>query len=231
MPIFQSAGAPPWTWLAANSGTRRTMTYVRHDISLTRGDHFFYGIPGEIVNDVVLRRDILASNYIYRFDYDSPGLRVRRLAIIQMSTQNGLPGLAMLSQGTAKVSIQKAQAYLCQGAVHLDITWAGVQKLMQSAGVFVHGISTQGQQVFVADRDLLEGYLPLDVVPSGVTISETRVINTTPDNPAVSEIRLGVYSRVNGERFTATQDTGVRWDGDEVVIPVGATGTSQSCDQ
>ena len=220
MPLFQRADIPAWTWIAAIRGLQRDTTYVRHDISLTRGERYFYGIPGPTINDTVLRAKILASNYIYRFDYDSPGLRVRRLAILEKDPAHSPLILASFSENDARVSLRAAQAASCQAVVTVDLTWADVEGLTQPAGVFVHGLDAQNQQVAVADRDLVDGYLPLEMVPNGVVVTETRIITAPLTVASMTQLRVGVYNRVNGQRFTATQANGTAWDGDEVVLPI-----------
>ena len=139
IPIFQSADIPAWTWIYTVSGTRRETTYVRHDISLTRGDRYYYGIPGATINDTVLREKLLAANYIYRFDYDAPGLRARRLAIVQADTLDQASALALFAQGAAQTRLQAAQATACGSTVRANLVWAGITGLSNPTGVFVHG--------------------------------------------------------------------------------------------
>lgn len=220
MPIFQSDNIPAWTWLATVSGTRRDTSYVRHNISLTRGTHFVYGIPGPIVNDIALRQAILASNYIYRFDYDSPGLRARRLAVIG-NDRTSAPPLARFEQGALDVALRQAKATMCEQFVALDLTWSDVRDVHQPLGVFVHGIDHLGQQAIVADRDLLEGYLPLDQVPADRVITETRRIELPSGIAPLKEFQIGVYLRANGNRLTTLRADGSAWVGDAVNVPLG----------
>ena len=80
--------------------------------------------------------------------------------------------------------------------------------------------NAQNNQVAVADRDLIDGYLPLEMVPAGVAITETRMITSAQGTAPVTQLRIGLYNRVNGERFSAVQSNGQGWDGNEVVIAV-----------
>ncbi|MCL4504613.1 MAG: hypothetical protein M1140_01120 [Chloroflexi bacterium] len=220
MPIFQNANIPSWSWLASISGTRRNMTYLRHDISLTRGDHYMYGIGGQTsVNDEVVRASILKSNLIYRFDYDAPGVRAQRLAVIHTGTAGTNP-LAVFSDASMSVAINGAHASLCSNNIRFDLTWSDVRGMSQPAGVFVHVLNAANQQVIVADKDLIDGYLPLQLTPSTVVISETRVITVPPGTEALKAIEMGVYLRSDGKRFTAKRANGQPWDGDSVVVPV-----------
>jgi hypothetical protein len=45
----------------------------------------------------------------------------------------------------------------------------------------------------------------------------------------VTQLRIGLYNRTNGARFTATQANGVSWEGDEVVVSVQPK--SENCDR
>ncbi len=232
MPIFQNANVPAWSWLAAISGTRRDTTYVRHDISLTRGDRYMYGIAGSaVVNDDGLRKRLLKSNLSYRFDYDSPGLRVRRIAEIQPGTASANP-LAVLSNGAMSVAMNNARASLCGDTIQFNVTWSDVRGLSQPVGVFVHVLDSNGQQVIVADRDLLDGYLPLQLVPSDLVITETRLITVPAAVKSVQSIEIGAYLRSDGKRLQAKRSDGQPWPGDAVVVPIdadkkGCTGVSR----
>ncbi|MCL5995198.1 MAG: hypothetical protein M1546_03980 [Chloroflexi bacterium] len=219
MPIFQSSDTPAWSWLAATSGTWREMSYVHHDISLTRGDRYFYGIPGKIVDDTALRARILSSNYTYRFDYDSPGLRARRLAIIG-TDKTTAPPLAKLADGETSAALREAHAARCADRIALNLTWSDVRNMAQPIGVFVHVFDEQDRQAIVADRDLIDGYLPLDQVLPNVVITETREVTIPANVATVKDIRLGAYLRSDGKRLTATRSDGSAWDGDAIVVPI-----------
>jgi hypothetical protein len=223
MPLFQHDGAPAWTWLATVSGTRRETEAVRHEASLTRDARWNYGQPGETLDDAALRERMLASDLIYAFDYDPPGMRARRVG--QIEHDNAIPSdfVAKLSDGSANVYLQQAQATLCNGAITLDLSWSASQPLGEPVGVFVHGLNAQGEQTITADRDLLSGVLPLDQVPAGMTIYERRVIPMPADASTIPELRVGAYRRADVSRLTATRAEGEIWPGDEVVVPVQTT--------
>lgn len=227
MPLFQHDGAPAWTWLATVSGTRRETSAVRHEFSLTRDARWNYGQPGETLDDAALRARMLASDLIYTFDYDPPGVRARRVGHIRRIEHSG----AMSSDFVAKLSLKdgeadaflhQASARLCDGAITLDLSWSVDRPLGATAGVFVHGLNARGEQTITADRDLLNGALPLDQMPADVTIDERRVIPAPPDVGQITELRVGAYRRDDAARLTATRADGQVWPGDEVVVPVRA---------
>lgn len=215
MPIFQSHDTPAWTWLATVSGVRREMSYVRHDISLTRNDRFNYGIPGNVVDDTHLRKTILRHNLIYRFDYDEPGLRASLLAELRDGTP--VP-LYTFTHDASRISLGKVVAAKCGDTVQLKLEWGGITNMTEPVAVFVHGYTSDGNQVAVADRDPVDGYLPLDMIPANIIVDELRYINDEAHQ--VAQLRVGVYSRVTGNRFVLSDKTGTRLDGDELIIVV-----------
>jgi hypothetical protein len=224
MPIYQHGNAPHWSWLATVSGTRRETTVVRHDISLTRGERWMYGNPGDGVDDASLRQFLLRNDYVYRFDYDAPGLRARRLAAFTCNPVDGQP-LARLTYGDAQVSIHAAQASICDAGVEVSLTWSDASHMTGPAGIFVHVYDDQGRQIMVADRDLADGYLPLELLPADRAISETREIRIPAGiaDAVIREVRVGVYDRASAQRYTAKRADSSAWDGNEIVLPAGNT--------
>lgn len=227
---------PMWAWPSAVSGIVRTTMNVRHDISLTsretrfsapgvtftQGKQFYFGVFGELVDDVALRTAILDSNYVYRFDYDEPGFRVSRLAIVGNAYAPVKP-LAVLSKGPAQIVIDSATATKCDGFIQLDMAWAAAAHLAQPTAVFVHVIDINGQQILAADRDPVSGYLPIDQLPSNASINETRILQIPQGSASIREIRVGLYNRANGSRFTALKSDSSAWNGDEITIPIAAS--------
>ncbi len=193
MPIWQypytDRTAPMWAWPASVSGIVRDTLNVRHDnsianretnfvvpdVTFTRGDRFSYGVTGEYADDGKLQSDILASTAIYRFEYDPPGLRGRRVATL--APQDGDSTLfAQFASDGARAMVRSARAYLCGDRLQVDLTWSGVDGMARPVGVFVHVLDAAGQPVLTADRDLLDGILPLDQAPPRTTIAENRDI-------------------------------------------------------
>jgi|GEM_PF-850410 len=233
---------PLWAWPAAVSNTVRDTWNVRHAASLTGrdpdevGDYFFtntepfrYGIFGEQVDDGALRARILHSNLIFRFDYDAPGFRVLMLARIEPDADPTGPMLAQFgaSEASAGVSVAHAQAVRCGDQVIVTITWQAAHHLTEAAAVFVHGYAGD-QQVVVADRHPVGGYLPLDQFPSNTTIDERRVLVDAPGGARITGIHFGVYDRVTGKRMSAARAGNGMWDNDEIVIPVQNTAIQSS---
>jgi hypothetical protein len=219
MPIFQRADTPAWSWFAAIANNRRDVSYVRHDISLTHDPRYVYGIAGPIVNDVVLRERLLKADYSYRFDYDPPGLRIRRLAHIGMDKTVSAP-LAKLEDGDIAVAIRSAAAAQCGNRIVLNLTWSDAHNMSQPVGVFVHVLDDHDQQALVADHDVIDGYLPLEQVPPGIVITETRVITIPATVGTLKQVALGAYLRVNGKRLSAIKADGGQWTDNTVSVPI-----------
>jgi hypothetical protein len=224
--FFLDANGPVADLLSYARGiTFTAVNHARHDISLTQGEQYTYGPAGDVVDDNALRAGVLGSDAVYRFDFDPPGLRVRRLAVLSASAPAAAP-LATLTAGQSRAAIAGASAVACDGRIEATLTWTGIAGIDQPVGVFVHGLNAAGEQVAVADRDLVDGYLPLEQVPAGLTLTETREIKRPDAGPLPVELRLGLYSRIDGKRFTALRVDGTAWPGDEVAVPV-QTGAGQ----
>jgi hypothetical protein len=94
--FFQDNMVPPSTMIASVGNTWRDTVHVRDVPSPAYDEEHIYGVAGPMVDSATLKTNVLKSNYIYRFYYDSPGLRVQRLAIIQL----GGGGSAQLARFT-----------------------------------------------------------------------------------------------------------------------------------
>jgi hypothetical protein len=225
MPIFQHDGAPAWTWIAANSAVQHETSFVRHPASRTQDPRWVYGQPGPDLDDATLRDRMLRSNAIYAFDYDAPGLRSRRLALIAPA-QNEAPQdfFAVLEEGDVRFFITHAEAHQCNNEIVLDVTWQRAGDATQPLGVFVHGMDTAGNQVVTADKDLLNGALPLDQLPPLLSVNERRIITLPISAPAITTINIGAYRRSDVARLPASNAGGARFDGDQVVVPLSADG-------
>lgn len=199
MPLIAEFGPLP-LWVGSLDGVYRDVRAVQHAISLSRGTTFTYGLIGEQVDDGALRAAILASRRVYRFDYDPPlGTRVRRLAAFEPAAPQAMP-LARFSHEAAAVHLLEARLVRCDDQLLLHLTWQNEQPPQQPTGVFVHGYDAAGAQLWVADRDLIEGYLPLEQLPGGVRVQETRLL---PQAPETARVLLGVYERGTLTRYTA----------------------------
>jgi hypothetical protein len=220
MPIFQHEGAPAWTWIMANSGVQRQTSYVRHPVSLTQDPNWFYGQPGEDLDDAALRQRMLDSDAVYAFDYDPPGLRARRVALITPTATLPASYLAVLADGESRYFITLAEARQCNSGVVLDVGWQRDGADSQPLGVFVHGLDAHGNQVVTADNDLLNGALPLDQLPAGKAVNERRVITMPAAAPAIAFVNIGAYRRSDVARLPASHPEGVRLGNDEYSVPV-----------
>jgi hypothetical protein len=108
--------------------------------------------------------------------------------------------------------------------LQVRIAWADARDIAQPAGVFVHGFDAAGNQVLGADADLVNGLLPLEQMPPGIVLTETREIALDATKPAPSEVRLGVYTREGVQRWTAARADGSAWERDAVAVAVKVCG-------
>lgn len=226
---------PVWKWAGSVSGVQRETLALRHppsitarddyeeaDKSFTVGAPFKYGLFGRAVDDAQLRDAILTANYIYRFDYDPPGLRAQRIGRIAPMAAPAAAPLARLSSGgsDAGATLESATAERCGAFVQLHLVWSDVRNLPSPTGVFVHGHDAHGLQTLVADADPLGGLVPLDRIPPDLRIFETRTI-FVPPSVDVHDLRLGAYLRESLRRYQAYKPDGSEWPANEIRIPIG----------
>jgi len=238
MPIWEygaRAGdaTPLWAWPSSTTGIVRETQNVLHAASLlnretafgepdrqfTRGTNWNYAIFGDPADDGALLARALQSNLIYRFDYDPPGLRMERLGVIERNASAPANAQAKFASGAAQVFLEDARASVCEGVLHVDLTWSAASGFAQSAAVFVHGVDSSGKQILVADKDPLGGLLPVSQFPASMRLRETRVI-TSDALDALNAIQIGVYFREGGQRLPAFRADGREWEGNQISIPV-----------
>jgi len=215
----------PLLHIAALNGRPYVGQAVQHLISFKPNLRYFYGLSGPVVDDEPLRKLILESNYVFRFEFnDGPGgrMRSRQLAELRPDVDAG-PVLAKLQHGDASVLIRDAQAQVCGRRVTVKLEWAQANGIGQPAGIFVQGFDAAHNQIVGADADLISGYLPLELMPPDLALTEFREIELPEGAPVPTEIQAGVYTRDGVQRWIATRADGQPWDGDAFVVPVVAS--------
>lgn len=226
MPLYQHDGALEWMWIGAQSNASRPTRVVRHPAWVTRDAQWVYGQPGPEVDAAALRALVLESDLTFAFKYDAPGLRAVPLAAIARGGSAGAPVAALTDSGGGQAYVVRASATVCGDALTLSVVWRIAQPLSRPTAVFVHGLDGTGAQRFAADRDLLDGLLPLNELPGGVELADAREVRLPADLAASSlaAVRIGAYSRDDGRRLAAARSDGAAWDQDGVRVDVG-----QSC--
>lgn len=222
MPLYQHDGALEWMWVGAQSNRPRPTRVVRHGPWVTRDARWTYGQPGQDLDAATLRSLVLDSDVTYVFQYDPPGMRSVPLARVTRAPAAGVPLAVLAATAGGRVAVSRASASLCGGLLRLTVAWRTEQPLTRATAVFVHGLDAGGGQRFAADRDLLDGLLPLDELAPGMELTDTRDIRLPADVPAgtLSAVRLGAYGREDGHRLAATRVDGTAWDQDGVVVAV-----------
>jgi hypothetical protein len=206
MPIYQHDGTFPSTWIGAQSNTLRDTTFVRHDISLTHGEFWSYGSPGDAVDDAALTTHLLAADEIWRWDYDGHGVRARRVARITRNAPaptNSAARLTAPDGAPGDVTIVHAEARHCDNRVLLTIEWHLTAPPVEPIGVKVHGFAADGTQVFNADAQPFMGLVPFTTLAPGTRLLETREIRLDRTKPVPHHIQLGLY---RGADFAAFGD-------------------------
>jgi hypothetical protein len=221
MELFPQGRDATSNWLAANSGVYRQANSVRYEPALGKGERLKYEAAGLPVDDKAYLAQLLRSNLSYQFEYAASGLRARRLALVN-NDQTHSPPFARFSNGSAQVALRHADAALCGKSVALELAWSDVRRMNLPTGVFVHVMDVDQRQAIVADGDLLEGNLPLDQVPTGIVITETRVISIPANTAPLKQVELGAYLRAGPVRMLAANADGGHWAGDAAIVPIDA---------
>jgi hypothetical protein len=212
MPLFRG------NMLAAVTNEPYLEKYVHHNTSTSGNAQFRYFIWGNPIDGKGVQQAILDADTVYSFQFDTPGLKLLHLGSLAPGPGNTNP-IALLNRENMQVTIYNAQAYKCNDHYQLDITW-GQKNVDQAMGVFIHGLDSTGKQVITADRDLMDGYLPIDAMPSGAIVTETRIIKANLPLPDVKVFSIGAYTRSDVKRLTARKADRQSWDGDAVAVPV-----------
>lgn len=212
---------PPMILVRALIDEARPSAHIVHAMRIADDARFYYFATGETADDGLLRRRLLESNLVFRWDYDEGAARrprARMLAALR-AAQPDDPVLAALTSDDARVLVHDAAARIDErGKLMLNITWSA-QGATPASGVFVHAYDAQGNIITQADADLVSGYLPLEQLPANVHLSETREIDL-PVGAQVAEVRFGLYRRSDVQRWRAVRADGAPWNGDEIVIAV-----------
>jgi hypothetical protein len=81
--------------------------------------------------------------------------------------------------------------------------------------LFVHVLNAAAALAADADSDLWDGYLPLDAIPAGMLVGDTRTVSLPALAPGDYAVTVGLYNRVTGERYDVTKPDGTAvWNGE-----------------
>ncbi len=226
---------PIGNWTATIGGTYRAGQAVRHiasltarnpnsgeaDKSFTLGQRFNYGVFAPAVDDTGLRQAMLTADFSFRFDYDAPGLRLRHASrILRERGAREIQTFASFSRAAAQIKLLNAFAVHCNQRILVQLTWHNAGEAFDPTGIFVHGYDGANNQLLTADKDLLDGILPINELPHDTVVTETREIGDATSSVQIQSVRVGLYSRADVVRFTATRADGSPWEVDAVVVPL-----------
>jgi hypothetical protein len=214
----------PSRWIGAIGGHYPETVAVQHTISFVGNTAHEYGLDGTPTDDTGLRAALLKANLVYRFEFNTPGLRLSKLAELHPATVTDSVPLALFVNGDAHIRLLHAQAAVVGQALQLDLTWASDASARSPTGVFVHVFDTTGKQILAADQDFVSGYLPPELVPAETVFEEIRRIPLTPEllqAARTARVKIGFYDRATGQRFLAQRVNGVAWDEDAALISAG----------
>jgi hypothetical protein len=165
--------------------------------------------PAELF-DAVQRADA-----VYLTDYVPGGeLRLRAVGAVMPARANPLPPTATFGEAAQLIE----GGIVCDNGPVLRLTWLGRAPLRAGDTIFVH-LWQAGAFAGAADGDSLGGVLPLSAWQPGAQIVDLRPLHFPDLPPGTYEVRVGLYSQWDNERYPARSPTGAHFLDDEV--PVG----------
>jgi hypothetical protein len=161
--------------------------------------------------------------HIYRFEYDDPGVRVRRVAVrgnvvrVPSSVATSTAAFTAPPDDRDALRLSIREARVCGAQVHLDLEWEMLNQVPSDLTVFVHVYDARGDRLVAADADPADGMITLGSLDAGRSLRETRAIALPSEGaPGNYSVRVGVYRRSDGSRLAARAIDGVVLSGTEL---------------
>jgi hypothetical protein len=216
--IYQEGGSGPDGFMYAQNGVRRPTWFQSMPTADSDDTAFRYalyeGAAPESLHDVT---------HIYRFEYDDPGVRVRRVAVrgnvvrVPSSVATSTAAFTAPPDDRDALRLSIREARVCGAQVHLDLEWEMLKPVPSDLTVFVHVYDARGDRLVAADADPADGMITLGSLDAGRSLRETRAIALPSEGaPGNHSVRVGVYRRSDGSRLAARAIDGVVLSGTEL---------------
>jgi len=217
--IYQEGGSGPDGFLFAQNGVRRpTWFHATAEAESAEGAFRYEPYRG------AAPPSLHEVTHIYRFEYDEPGVRVRRVAVQDSAFARAIDDRAPQAvfharqDDVAALRLTVRKAVECGTQVDLELDWTVLDALPADVTVFVHVYDGSGVRLVAADADPADGLIALGSLLPDVDrpLREQRSIRL----PAVgaADVHLGVYRRSDGGRLIARSADGVDLPGGEFVV-------------
>jgi hypothetical protein len=109
------------------------------------------------------------------------------------------PATLPVARYDQSVALLEASAATTPRGLHIDLMWQVRALVPDDVTAFVHVLDANGQLIAQADGDPIAGTYPFTQWPRNLVVRDIRLVNASE---GVS-VRVGLYSRLSGERLTA----------------------------
>lgn len=198
--LFWPDYAAPRSLSAYNGGPDRPLALARSD-GIRLAPSYRYGIAGRGLTLPGTDGDPVRVAVAWA---EAESIDVRPVSRLPVATF-GTGSMFMAPAGLSGQVMMSPTVSLVDGGLTMKLSWEVIEPLPDDVTVFVHLVSADGRLLAQADGDPLAGLLPLSQWAPGSAVEEWRYLPAPPDATA---IRIGLYRRTDGTRFSLGEDPG-----------------------
>jgi hypothetical protein len=114
-----------------------------------------------------------------------------------------------------RLGLRQAEVKQHRDRLVVNLAMEPVGEIAADDVLFVHVLNAAAALAADADSDLWDGYLPLDAIPAGMLVGDTRTVSLPPLASGDYAVTVGLYNRVTGERYDVIKPDGTAvWNGE-----------------
>jgi len=114
-----------------------------------------------------------------------------------------------------RLGLRQAEVKQHRDRLVVNLALEPVGEIAADDVLFVHVLNAAAALAADADSDLWDGYLPLDAIPAGMLVGDTRTVSLPPLASGDYAVTVGLYNRVTGERYDVIKPDGTAvWNGE-----------------
>ena len=196
--------APPTSLTQVNAGLSAQVLLQRDDAIRPALADYQYGLKGQSTDWTALADE---GGRVYLASYAPDKIALVPVGDLAPVVPERTP-LARYPdpEGDQAIILRQADVRAPDGRLTVDLTWTVTGPIPDQVTVFVHVVNDQGRLLVQADGDPLGGALPFSRWHPGQTINERRHVG--PVETTDFDLLVGVYNRLNGQRWPAVGPAG-----------------------